>query len=112
MQDQEPTRAFPSLRYDRVCRTASSEAFLLSESEEPLGRVDLHYGGSAVHALIVLERSLGSEQERALIERIDEDLVWTADQPRDDFIATVYVGQETGVYSDDEGEEDEDDEEG
>src|SRR5918912_3515817 len=34
---------FPELRYDRLCRTAHSEAYLLSESNSPFGRVDLHF---------------------------------------------------------------------
>src|SRR5947207_579004 len=43
---ESEARPFPDLRYDRVCRTERSEAYLLSEGESPLGRVDLHFGGS------------------------------------------------------------------
>ena len=39
---------FPELRYDRVCRTSHSEAYLLSEGDDPFGRIDLHQG----HALV------------------------------------------------------------
>ena len=52
-KSSEPTEPielmFPDLRYDRVCRTPSSEAYLLSEGESPFGRVDLHFGTSVVH---------------------------------------------------------------
>lgn len=106
MTTEEP---FPALRFDRVCRTADSEAFLLSDGEEPLGRVDLHYGSTVVHGLLVVERELSEDDLQGLVERIDEDLVWTADRPREDFLVTVYRGQEIGVYSDaqlhEEGEE-------
>lgn len=91
---------FPTLRYDRVCRTAHSEAYLLSEGEDPLGRVDLHFGSSIVHGLLVVERPLEEEQLQELVRRLDEDLVVTADYPRDDFVVTVYRGHELGVYSD------------
>jgi hypothetical protein len=97
---------FSSIRYDRVCRTASSEAYLLSEDEQPVGRVDLHFGSSVVHAVLIVERELPEAAIRALVQRVDEDLVWTADQPREDFLVTVYQGSEVLVVSD-EGEEDE-----
>ena len=98
---------FPDLRYDRVCRTPHSEGYLLSEAGEPLGRVDLHFGASVVHALLVVERELSEESLRGLVQRIDDDLVWTADQPREDFLVTVYHGNEVGVLSDHDAEADE-----
>jgi hypothetical protein len=103
---------FSTLRYDRVCRTPHSEAYLLSEAEQPIGRVDLHFGTSVVHALLIVERELPEADIRALVQRLDEDLVWTADQPREDFLVTVYQGSEVVVVSDegDEGDDDEDDE--
>jgi hypothetical protein len=96
---------FPTLRYDRLCRTSYSEAYLLSEAERPLGRVDLHYGSAVVHALLLVEMELDDTDVHNLIERIDSDLVWTSDRPRDDFLVTVYRGQEVGMFSDDEDEE-------
>ncbi len=102
MHEEDQETPFPALRFDRVCRTASSEAYLLSEGDDPLGRVDLHFGSSVVHALLVVERDLSEDDLRGLLERVDEDLVWTADQPREDLLVTVYRGHEIGVYSDTE----------
>lgn len=104
---------FPDLRYDRVCRTSHSEAYLLSEGDDPFGRVDLHFGSSVVHGVLVVERDLADEDLHGLVQRIDDDLVWTADQPREDFLVTVYRGTERGVISDrddDDDDADEDDE--
>ncbi len=104
---------FPELRYDRVCRTAQSEAYLLSEGDAPFGRIDVHFGASVVHGVLIVERELSDEDIHGLVQRIDDDLVWTADRPREDFLVTVYQGTERGVISDSEGEEEgEDDEEG
>jgi hypothetical protein len=100
---------FPDLRYDRVCRTSHSEAYLLSEGEKPFGRVDLHFGSSVVHGVLIVERELGEDDLHNLVQRIDDDLVWTADQPREDFLVTVYHGTETGVISDREGDESDND---
>ena len=103
---------FPDLRYDRVCRTPQSEAYLLSEGDKPFGRVDLHFGASVVHAVLIVERQMSEDDMHGLVQRIDDDLVWTADQPREDFLVTVYQGTEVGVISDgdaDDSDADEDD---
>jgi len=102
---------FADLRYDRVCRTSYSEAYLLSEGESPFGRVDLHFGTSVVHAVLIVERDLNDEDLHGLVQRIDDDLVWTADRPREDFLVTVYRGTERGVISDSQGEENGDEDE-
>jgi hypothetical protein len=99
--------AFPDLRYDRVCRTPHSEAYLLSEADQPIGRVDLHFGTSMVQGVLIVERDLSDEDLHGLVQRIDDDLVWTADQPREDFVVTVYRGAEAGVISDRDDEADE-----
>jgi len=113
--DLEPVEVvFPELRYDRVCRTSHSEAYLLSEGDTPFGRVDLHFGSSVVHGVLIVERDLSDEDLHGLVQRIDDDLFWTADQSREDFLVTVYRGTETGVISDrddDDEDSDEDDEE-
>jgi hypothetical protein len=100
---------FSDLRYDRVCRTPQSEAYLLSEGDAPFGRIDLHFGTSVVHAVLIVERELSDEDLHGLVQRIDDDLVWTADQPREDFLVTVYQGTERGVISDSADEDADDD---
>jgi hypothetical protein len=97
---------FTDLRYDRVCRTPQSEAYLLSEGDTPFGRVDLHFGASVVHGVLIVERDLSDEDVHGLVQRIDDDLVWTADRPREDFLMTVYQGTERGVISDAEEDDD------
>lgn len=100
-----------ALRYDRLYRTSSSEAYLISEGEEALARLELHFASSIVYGLIVLEREPEEDTVSNLIERIDEDLVSSADVPRDDFVVSVYQGREIGVFSDSDSEEDEDEDE-
>ena len=51
-------------------------------------------------ALATLPAHAQTQLSADLIEKIDEDLVWSADLPRDDFVVTVYQGKEVGVYSD------------
>jgi hypothetical protein len=88
------------LRYDRIYRTPSSESYLLSRAEQPLGRLELHFAQSAVYALLLLERELAAAELNRLIAQIDEDLVWTASVAREDFVVAVYAGRELGVWDD------------
>lgn len=65
-----------------------------------VGTVDLHFTSTTVHCTLVLEREIEQEDLAKLIEQIDEDLVLSADTPRDDFLVSVYQGKEVGFYND------------
>jgi len=88
------------LRYDRLYRTASSEAYLLSDGEQPVARLELHFTDSNVYGLLLFEREPSEEEITAIIAQVDEDLVWTASVPREDFVVAVYTGRELGVFDD------------
>ncbi len=93
--------------FERQCRTPDSEAYLITDDDERVGRLDLHFTHSIVYATLAVEEGLSEDEIMDLIETIDEDLVISADVPRDDFIVTVYQGREVGVYSDELFEEEE-----
>ena len=70
------------------------------QANNRLGTVDIHFTSTAVHGTLILERDLEEIELTKLIEQIDEDLVLSADMPRDDFLVSVYVGRDVGFYSD------------
>jgi hypothetical protein len=86
--------------YHRQARTPSSEQYQLLEGEDHLGYLDLHFGSSEVFGTLVLARDFTDEQVTELIEQIDEDLVLSAEVPREDFLVRVFVGREIGLFSD------------
>jgi hypothetical protein len=57
-----------------------------------VARVDLHYTTSVVYGLLIVERELSPDEIAELRGEIDEELVQTADVPRDDFLLAVYRG--------------------
>jgi len=92
--------AMDDVRFDRQFRTPNSEGYHMMLGTERVGTVDLHFTSTTVHCTLVLERELAAEDLAKLIEQIDEDLVLSADTPRDDFLVSVYSGKEVGFFND------------
>lgn len=102
------------IRFERQYRTPHSEGYLITEDGDRLGKIDLHYTPTVVYATMIVEKELEEDDILDLVEKADDDIVLTADVPRDDLVISVYHGKDIGTYSDEyfeeeeeEGEEDE-----
>ncbi len=98
------------VHFERQFRTPYSEGYYITQGSNRLGSVDIHFTSTTVHGTLVLERELEESDIAKLIEQIDEELVLSADMPREDFLVSVYVGRDVGFYSDDFFDDDDDDE--
>lgn len=88
--------------FQRQCRTPFSEAYIiLGDEDKRVGHVDLHYTQGLIYGTLIVDNDMGEEDILELIEVVDDELVVSADMPREDFVVTVYKGSESGVYSDD-----------
>lgn len=102
-------------RLSRLVRTTSSEVFLIWEEDRRVGQLDVHYAQDTIHATLVLEADLAPETEEELLSQIDEDIVssYLPSFEREDFLVTVFRGEEISSYTDSSGAlEDMDDEYG
>ena len=99
-------------RFNREARTPYSEVYAIDDGEHTLGRVDVHYTGSAAHATLVVHAALDDERVQDLIEALDDQIVTSADPYREDLIVTVWRGEEMGVFADDDSSEDGEDGDG
>ncbi len=88
------------VRFDRHFRTASSEGYHVMRDGERIATADLHFTLADVRCTLILEKSMERDEIARLIERIDEDLVLSADVPREDLLVNVYQGSEVGFFSD------------
>jgi len=93
------------IRFERHFRTPYSESYYIMQgtnlqSNNRIGIVDIHFTTTEVHGTLILERELEEIDITKLIEQIDEDLVLSADMPRNDFLVSVYLGKDVGFYSD------------
>ena len=93
--------------YERESRTQQSECYLIENEAGSRARVDLHFAPPLVYATLCVPESWGEEDVQDVIADIDDRWALTADPVRDDFIVTVWRGQEAGVYSQDDGADDE-----
>ena len=99
-QPATPESAIGQIRFDRHFRTPSSEGYHIFSGQIRLATVDLHFTSTTVHCTLIVEQDLSRDALARLIERIDEDLVLSADTPRDDLLVNVYRGSEIGFFTD------------
>ncbi len=85
--------------FERECRTPYSEAYNILEEEAPVGRLDLHFTSSIVHATLCVVESLTRESIEELVQTIDEELLDVAGLAREEFVVHVHQGRDMGVYS-------------
>ena len=100
----------PRHEFEREARTAYSEAFVITADGNDVGRVDIHYGADLVNATLCVPEDASEDDIQELISEIDERLVLNADPYREDFIVTVWLGRQAGVYSEEFDEEELDEE--
>jgi hypothetical protein len=100
--------------FERECRSPYSECYSIALDDDDVGRVDIHYTSAAVYATLCVTERLAEEGIRELISEIDERLVLASDPYREDFVVTIWAGREAAVYSDEdfEGAEEEEEIEG
>ena len=101
----------PDYHFEREARTPYSESYSIEESGDPFGRIDIHFAPAGiVYGTLCIPPDFEEDELQDLIGEIDEGLVLTTDPYRDDFIVTVWRGENAGVYSEeDEDLDDEDD---
>jgi hypothetical protein len=85
--------------FERECRTPNSECYTVVEDDNTVGRVDLHFTDTVVHATLSVIESLTSERIQELIDIIDEELVDSVGISREEFIVHVHQGRDLGVFS-------------
>jgi len=92
-------------RLSRLVRTQSSEIYLVWEEDRRVGQLDLHFAHDTIHATLVLEADLPVSTEEELLAQIDEDIVssYLPSFDREDFLVTVFRGEEISSYTDSSG---------
>jgi hypothetical protein len=85
--------------FERECRTAHSECYTVLDDDDTVGRVDIHFADTVVHATLSIGESLTTEQIQDLIDTIDEELMDSVGITREEVIVHVHQGRDLGVFT-------------
>tara|TARA_B100000949_G_scaffold9782_1_gene7659 strand:- start:126 stop:440 length:315 start_codon:yes stop_codon:yes gene_type:complete len=85
--------------FDREARTAESECYTVMTEESAVGRVDIHFADTVVHATLNVAESITTEEIQDLIDIIDEQLMDSVGITRQEVIVHVHQGRDLGVFS-------------
>ncbi len=98
-------RVATNFKLTRLVRTQTSEIYLIWDDDRRIGQLDLHYAHDTIHGTLILEGDLSIEQEEGLIAQIDDDVVhaYLPSFDREDFLITVFRGEEISNYTDSSG---------
>ena len=91
--------------FERDCRTPTSESYAILDSENHIGRVDLHFTLAGIHATLCVPESFTQEDIQELIDTIDDELVDSMGIVNEEMVVHVFQGRDVGVFSD-EGQDD------
>lgn len=94
------------MHFERECRTPFSEVYTIFDEDAPMGRLDIHYAGTVIHATLCVNERFTQDEIQELIEEVDQDLLDAVGLSREDLIIHVHQGQEVGVFSNQEYSED------
>ena len=78
--------------YEREVRTANSEAFLILDGENAVGRIDTHFLPGIAHIAIAIDQSLTSDQIEEIIAYIDADMLNTVGSERESHTVSGHSG--------------------
>jgi len=94
-------------RLVRLLRTLSSEIYVIWQGDQRLGQADIHLADNSVQADLFLESPLTAGEQNDLLRQLDEDIVssYLPSFDRDQFIVTIFIGQEVDSFNYPPGED-------
>ena len=85
--------------YEREVRTPQSEAYLILDGEQPVGRIDTHFMPGLAHVTVCVTPSITPEQIEEILSDIDADMLNTVGTEHDTHHFHVFQGNEIRVFS-------------
>ena len=90
-----------AFRLVRLLRTLSSEIYVIWRGEQRVGQADIHFADNSVQADLFLESPLAEDEQKDLIRQLDDDVVssYLPSFDRDQFLVTIFIGQEIDSFN-------------
>ncbi len=91
------------MKFNKILRTPHSEIWGITENNEMIGRIDIHYDtDESVDVAVMIKQELTQEQELELCQKIDDELVENKDIGDDNFTMTIAQVDSVNVYGKEE----------
>ena len=89
--------------FTKILRTPHSEIWGITENNEMIGRIDIHYDtDESVDVAVMIKQELTQDQELELCQKIDDDLVENKDIGDENFTMTIAQVDSVNVYGKEE----------
>ena len=85
--------------FQRETRTPFSECYIVTRDETTVGRLDVHFADTVVHATLNVEENITSDGIQDIIDDIEAQLLDAVGIVRQEIIIHVHQGRDLGVYS-------------
>lgn len=91
------------MTFTKILRTPHSEIWGITENNEMIGRIDIHYDtDESVDVSVIIKQELTQDQELELCQKIDDNLVENKDIGDDNFTMTIAQVDSVNVYGKEE----------
>lgn len=84
--------------FKRTVMTQGSEKWEIVKGGKVAGTVDLHYPTGHVVATIVLFSKLDDKTVKEIVQKLDDDVVCTADMEKGNFFVHAFEGRPVGTF--------------
>lgn len=88
------------MHFMRMVRTSTSEIYgIVDDDGDIAGRIDLHYSEDGrVNGLVTVSAEMSKDEELAICEKIDDEIVNDKDLEDDDFSITFVQARSMNLY--------------
>lgn len=84
--------------FQRETRTPFSECYIVLLDDASVGRLDVHFADTVIHATLNVEEGITSEGIQDIIEDAEAELLDAVGIVRTEIIVHVHQGRDLGVY--------------
>ena len=85
--------------FQRETRTPFSECYTVFRDDAGVGRLDVHFADTVVHATLNVEEGMTADDIHDVIEDAEADIFEAVGIVRTELILHVHQGRDLGVYS-------------
>ena len=88
----------PRYSFQRETRTPFSECYIVLRDNAAIGRLDIHFADTVIHATLNVEDGVSSDAIQDIIEDAEAELMDAVGIARTEIIVHVHQGRDLGVY--------------